>query len=217
MSDKQTLKAYKGLNELLNMPNLRNIEKTLWIFIFLVVVGIFSLQEYWNDAPLSKSLNLTQIGESKFVFNTRFNKHYEISLGFNRVMDNGALVCTTTPTLACKELFKNLNANWQLSSSEGVIASGELKNIVETSVSGDRIGVTLDFFHSKSGIDTQLIIHNLKVNQELDKLVPIISVGISSIVVVNGAIYLFLMELIGLVLIVIAVIFSCLLRFKKVN
>ncbi len=199
------------------MSNLRNIEKTLWICIFLVVVAIFSLQEYWNEAPLSKSLNLTQIGESKFVFNTRFNQRYELSLGFNRVMDNGELVCTTSPTLACKELLKNLNVNWQLSSSEGVIASGELKNIDVTSVSGYRIGVTLDFFQSKSDIDTQLIIHNLKVNNELDKLVPIISVGISSIVVVNHAIYLFLMELIGLALIVIAVIFSCLLRFKKVN
>jgi hypothetical protein len=107
--------------------------------------------------------------------------------------------------------------SWQLSSSEEIIASGEVKNIVETSISGDRIGVTLDFFHSKSDLDLQLIILNKTASDELDKLVPMISVDISSIVVVNRAIYLFLMLLIGAFFIVIAMITSCLLRFKKVN
>jgi hypothetical protein len=210
-------KVYKGLNEILHIFNLKNIEKTLWVLIILTAGAILSIQAYWDEASLKKSLNLTQIGESKFVFSTRFNNHYQISLGFNRVMNNGELVCTTSPTLACKEHFKNLNVSWQLSSSEEIIASGEVKNIVETSISGDRIGVTLDFFHSKSDLDLQLIILNKTASDELDKLVPMISVDISSIVVVNRAIYLFLMLLIGAFFIVIAMITSCLLRFKKVN
>jgi hypothetical protein len=201
----------------LHIFNLKNIEKTLWVFIILTVGAILSIQAYWDESSLNKSLNLAQIGESKFVFSTRFNNHYEISFGFNRVMNNGEQVCTTSPTLACKEHFKNLNVSWLLSSSEGIIASGEVKNIVEANISGDRIGVTLDFFHGKSDLDLQLIILNKTANDELDKLVPIISVDISSIVVVNRAIYLFLMLLIGAFFIVIAMITSCLLRFKKVN
>lgn len=197
------------------MGTSKTSEKVIWFFVVLLAVAKLLTQEYWEEPLSDIPLNLSQVGESKFIFNVGSDNQYQLALYLDRVMVNGELVCTTSPTITCRKMLKNLNMNWEISSDEGIISSGELKNVDATSVSNDRVGIALGYFFNKSNADIKLTIFNLKDNKTLNKLSPTIAVKVSSVALVNHIIELFILNTVLVILLIIAVVNSCLIRIKK--